>query len=192
VGKISGPNPILGLPLYVSGGLLFGAPVIGLSLLVAMSRDLVATSDWGDAVFYVFLVSAGMPVFTVLAWVQGGRRRGWASLVQTGVTGVAALLSYLMLRFDTVALDSGWVVLLTLTATATGFGALIVLVVGSRSWRRHTPRRLRPRTPTDVGYNGLRAQVLEILKKRGIVDEKDVDVPAMLEMPIGSWRELDG
>lgn len=192
VSSVSGPNPVFGLPLYLAGASLYGAPVIGLGIVVAMSKGLIEAREWTSVVFYIFLISTFIPLFTVTAWARGGRRRGWWSLLQAGASATASLVAYLILRSDAVSLDSSWTTLLTLTAAAAGLGSLAVMSFGSRSWRRHTPRRLRPRSPTDVAYNGLRAQVLEVLVKRGIVDEKDIDIPEMLNMPIGSWRELDG
>lgn len=192
VGDNRGPNPILGVPLYVIGAIVYAAPVLGLGVLVARaSGALPDTEAWGRFVDVAFLVALAIPLLTFEMWRSCGRRRRPIDLIVTAVSGVSSALGFIVLQSGAAEGDGGWLVVLVLAAAFAGLVVFVLVLVGSRGWRRRTPRNLRPRTREERGYNNLRARVIEELVKRDVVDEKDLDIPSMLEMPIGSWRELD-
>lgn len=192
VGDTRGPNPILGVPLYVIGAIVYAAPVLGLGVLLARaSGALPDTEAWGRFVDVAFFVALAIPLLTFEMWRSCGRRRRSIDLIVTAVSGVSSALGFIVLQSGAAEGDGGWLVVLVLAAALAGLVVFVLVLVGSRGWRRRTPRKLRPRTREERGYNNLRARVIEELVKRDIVDEKDLDIPSMLDMPIGSWRELD-
>lgn len=191
VGSFRGPNPLLGVPLYVLGAIVYAAPVLGLGVLSARaSGALLDSTAGGRFVGVAFLVALVIPLLTFEMWRSCGRRRRPIDLIVTVVSGVSSALGFVVLQSSEG--EGGWLVVLVLAAALAGLVVFVLILVGSRGWRRRTPRRLRPRTSEDRGYNNVRARVLEELVKRGVVDAKEIDGPAMLDMPIGSWRELDG
>lgn len=191
VGDSRGPNPLLGVPLYVLGAIVYAAPVLGLGVLSARTSGALPESTAGGRfVDVAFLVALVIPLLTFEMWRSCGRRRRPIDLIVTAVSGVSSALGLVVLQSSEG--DGGWLVVLVLAAALAGLVVFVLILVRSRGWRRRTPRRLRPRTSEDRGYNNVRARVLEELVKRGVVDPKEIDGPAMLDMPIGSWRELDG
>lgn len=193
VGSSRGPNPLMGVPLYAIGVAVYAAPVLGLGVLLARAIRAIPDSDaWGRFVIAAFLVALIIPLMTLEMWRSCGRRRRPMDLIVTAVSAVSAALGLIVLQRGGAEGDGGWLVVLVAGAALSGAGVFALILVGSRGWRRRTPRRLRPQTREDQGYNNLRARVLEELVKRGVVDEKEIDVSSMLDMPIGSWRELDG
>jgi hypothetical protein len=171
---------------------VYAAPVLGLGVLVARANGAIQDSGaWGRFVDVAFLVALIIPVLTVEMWRSCGRRRRAIDLTVTAVSGVSSALGFIVLQSSAAEGDSGWLVVLVLAAALAGLVVFVMLLIGSRGWRRRTPRKLRPRTREERGYNNVRARVIEELAKRGVVDEKDLDIPSMLDMPIGSWRELD-
>lgn len=193
VGDVRGPNPLLGVPLYAIGAVVYAAPVLGLVAMLARASRAIPDSDaWGRFIFAAFLVALIIPLMTFEMWRSCGRRRRPMDLIVTAVSGVSSTFGFIVLQRPGAEADGGWLVVLVLGAALSGLAVFVLILVGSRGWRRRTPRKLRPQTREDRGYNNVRARVLEELVKRGVVDAKEIDVPAMLDMPIGSWRELDG
>jgi hypothetical protein len=185
-------NAILHVPVVLLAVLTFGASLIGLGIVVAGRSELIDTEGlWGVMAQFAFLTATVIPVARLFIWLDTGRRRSWTHLLVTGATGAFSFAAYLLLGGMSDAFGSG-LPILTLAATATGSGVCVVIAVASRGWHRYTPRKDRPdRTPEGRSYNGARAVVLRGLIKRGVVDENDIDVPDMLDMPLGSWHELD-
>ncbi|GGR60134.1 hypothetical protein J2S40_004365 [Nocardioides luteus] len=189
----AGPNPVMGLPLYAIGVILYAVPLFGLGILVARVGGAISdTEAWGRAAFAAFLVALFVALTTFETWRSGGRRRRWIDLVVTAIAGGSSLVGLLLLQTDVADLAGGGLRILVLGAAVAGVLVFFAVLAGSKEWRRHTPRALRPQSPEDRSYNNVRARVLEVLVKRGVVSDKDIDIPAMLDMPIGSWRELDG
>lgn len=187
-----GPNPIFGLPLYALGAVLYSVPVVGTAMLVARAIGAIPDSAaWQRAAFGAFLVALFVALVTFETWRSSGRRRRWLDLVVTGVSGSSSICGLVLLQSGAADLAGGGLYLVVLAAALAGVLVFLAVLVGSRGWRRHTPKRLRPHTPEERSYNNVRARVLEVLVKRGVVEERDVDIPAMLDMPIGSWGELD-
>lgn len=192
VGSSRGPNPLLGIPLYATGAILYATPVLGLGALLARAGGALPDSEaWARFTFAAFLVALIVPLLTLEMWRSSGRRRRPLDLIVTAVSGVSSGLGLVVLQRPEADVDEGWIAILLLGAALSGLVAFVLILFGSRGWRRRTPRRLRPQTPEDLGYNNLRARVLEELVKRRVVDEKEIDISSMLDMPIGSWRELD-
>lgn len=90
-----------------------------------------------------------------------------------------------------VDLGGSLLVLLTLAAAVANVGFLVLWLLGSRPASPATPRNARAQSREDLNYNNVQTQAIENLVKRGIVNERDIDIPSMLNMPIGSWRQLD-
>ncbi|MFI5624609.1 hypothetical protein ACIA03_14175 [Nocardioides sp. NPDC051685] len=112
-------------------------------------------------------------------------------LIVTALSGVSSVIAFILLQRGSADLGGRALMVLTAVAAVAGVGVFVLLVLGSNGWRRYTPRSLRPQSREDRSYNNVRARVLEALVKRGVVDERSIDIPAMLDMPIGSWGELD-
>lgn len=187
-----GPNPLSGIPLYVVGVLMYALPVAGLGLVVARGGgEITDSATWARAGFAAFLISLVIPVVTWEMWRSSGRRRRPFDVVVTVVSGISSAISFFLLQSGSSDLGGPPLLFLTAVSAVAAIVVLALLLLFSAGWRRHTPRRLRPRTREDRSYNNVRARVLEVLVKRGVVKEDDVDISAMLDMPIGSWEQLD-
>lgn len=187
-----GPNPIFGIPLYVVGVVMYALPVAGVGILFARVAGAVPDSEgWGRAAFASFLIALVIPVVTWEMWRSSGRRRRPMDLIVTAMSGVSSVVAFILLQ-GSADLGGRALVVLAAVAAVGGVGVFLLLLFGSNGWRRYTPRSLRPQSREDRSYNNVRARVLETLVRRGVVDEMSIDIPAMLDMPIGSWGELDG
>ena len=186
-----GPGPSVA-PAYVLGVLVFGAPLFGLALVLAMLNDLVEPSGGSMvAAELLFVAAAAVPPVSVNIWNHSGRLRSWPTLLQSGGTGLAALATVFLAGTAPLASEGGRLQWIAVAAALSGFGVCLYLLVASKGWRRRTPRRLRPRAPEELVHNRGRAQVLATFVDRGLVSERDICIPDMLDMPLGSWRELD-
>lgn len=187
-----GPNPVFGIPLYVVGAIMYALPVAGVGILFArVGGSIPDSGGWARAAFAAFLIALVVPVVTWEMWRSSGHRRRPMDLTVTALSGVSSAIAFILLQGGSADLGGQMLVVLTAVAAVVGVGAFVLLLLGSNGWRRYTPRSLRPQSREDRSYNNVRARVLETLVKRGVVDEKSIDIPAMLDMPIGSWGELD-
>lgn len=187
-----GPNPIFGIPLYAVGVVMYALPVVGVGLLFARVDGAIPDSGgWGRAAFACFLIALVIPVVTWEMWRSSGRRRRPMDLIVTALSGVSSVIAFILLQGGGADLGGRALVVLAAVSAVAGVVVFFLLLLGSTGWRRYTPRSLRPQSREDRSYNNVRARVLETLVKRGVVDEKSIDIPAMLDMPIGSWGELD-
>ncbi|NGN96066.1 hypothetical protein G5C66_25425 [Nocardioides sp. KC13] len=188
----AGPNPVMAVPLYVIGAVVYATPLLGLGMLVARAIGAIPDSGaWQRAAFGAFVVALFVALVTLETWRSSGRRRRWMDLIVTGVSGGASGVGFALLQSGIADLAGGGLLILVLVSAMAGVAVFAAVLAGSKGWRRRTPKKLRPQTREDRSYNNVRARVLEILVKRGVVDEREVDIPAMLDMPIGSWGELD-
>lgn len=187
-----GPRPIFGLPIYLLGALLYAFPVLGFIVLISRSNASIGDSDsWATVVFVAFLIALAVPVVTFQIWHGCGRRRRLMDPIVTAISSASAAGAFILLQWGGVDLGGSFLVLLTLAAAVVNVGFLVVWLFGSRPASPATLRNARPQSREELNYNNVRAQAIEILVKRGIVNERDIDVPSMLNMPIGSWRQLD-
>lgn len=187
-----GPRPIFGLPIYLLGALLYAIPAIGFIVLISRSNASIGDSDsWATAVFVAFLIALAVPFITFQIWNGCGRRRRLMDPIVTAISGASAAGAFILLQWGGVNLGGSFLVLLILAAAVANVGFLVLWLFGSRPGSPATPRNARPQSREDLNYNNVRAQAIEILLKRGVVNERDIDIPSMLNMPIGSWRQLD-
>lgn len=187
-----GPSPIFGLPMYLLGALLYASPALGFILLISRSNGASGVSEsLASAVFVAYLIALAVPFVTFQIWHGCGRRRQLIDPLVTAVSGASAAGAYILLQWGGVDLGGSLLVLLILAAAVANLGFLVLWLFGSRPGSPTTPRKARPRSREHLNYNNVRAQAIEILVKRGVVNESDIDIPSMLNMPIGSWRQLD-
>lgn len=187
-----GPRPIFGLRIYLLGALLYAFPALGFIVLVSRWNAVIGDSgSWATAVFVAFLIALAVPFVTFQIWHGCGRRRRLMDPIVTAISGASAAGAFILLQWGGVDLGGSLLVLLILAAAVANLGFLVLWLLGSRPGSPATPRNARPQSREDLNYNNVRAQTIEILVKRGVVNERDIDIPSMLNMPIGSWRKLD-
>lgn len=187
-----GPSPIFGLPIYLLGALLYAFPALGFFVLISRSNGVSGDSaSLASAVFVAYLIALAVPFVTFQIWRGFGRRRRLMDPLVTAVSGASAAGAFILLQWGGVDLGGSLLVLLILAAAVANLGFIILWLFSSRPGSPTTPRNARPQSREDLNYNNVRAQAIEILVKRGVVNERDIDIPSMLNMPIGSWRQLD-
>ena len=187
---VAGPAAPL---IALLSALLFGGAVIGLGILIASRQGSVEGSDmWVLVATLAFVAALAPPIATLYVWSDTGRRRRWSHLLLTGGNAVVAGVASLVLQDAAPQFRESVLPMLVPGVAVLSLGAFLVIAFASREWRQQVVDR-EGTTHTEEGrrYNVARALVLESLVKRGIVDAKDVDIPDMLDMPLGSWRELD-
>lgn len=172
-------------PLVV---LVHASAILGLAMVLAGTNasDPATAAAWFGAAPIPFVIAFALvlrPIFTS----ADTRRRGRWDLLAVGVTGAASLAAYLVLL--AIPEELGWLPWLVLATAVASVISFVVLLVRRRSGRQLP--RARHLTPSERWYQAARAQVLEVLLSRGLIDRREVDVTGMVEMPLGSWRELD-
>ena len=183
---------VSGVVRFVVLGVAIGAaPAIGLGLVVAHVHGAL-----GDEVvrwaFYCQVAAASLLLLAVLEWTEERRRGSRSSLALVAETAVTSTASYFVLRTSSDQETYGSLPRLALGTAVAGWILLLVVGFGSRRWVRYTRPRDRPdQTEQGAGYMGARVAVIEILIRRGLVDRGDVDITEMMEMPLGTWRDLD-
>lgn len=162
------------------------APVIGiLTVLLALrSTEEEAFGGWLVATDLAFIVSIAT-LFTTLT-TSGKTRLTWA-VVSAAWAAVASATAFLLSSVVWLGLTH----ILILGAAVLAIVVVIILLVRRRPAKRHRRERPGDLTPEQFARKGVRAKVLEVLVKRGLVKEDDIDIPMMVEMPLGSWHELD-
>lgn len=174
-------------------GLLLGSSLIGLVLIYlgTTQDDPSSASGWIAGASIAYVAALTVPLSVLGIWRES-RRRSPLDLVITGGTALVALTAFMVAgQVPGVAGAATWIGVLTLSTAAAGTGVFLVLLTRSRPGRRPRRESRRGLTPEQLWYKGARAQVLEIMLRRGIVDENEIDMVSMVEMPLGSWHELD-
>ncbi|GAA4429354.1 hypothetical protein GCM10023169_31630 [Georgenia halophila] len=161
---------------------LIGASVVGLVLVLAGADPVLLR--------IVFVMAAGVPVAMLLAWWED-RDRGLVKLLVAGGSGLVSLVAYLVMR--SAPGDQGDVAaaLLMILAAVTGAAAAAVMLVASKPPERELRR---PRTVNPwigMRYYAARKKVMAILVERRLTDLDEDEQQRVLEMPLGSWHELD-
>lgn len=172
--------------------LLFSSSLIGLALILAgvNAQDAETAQQWVIAAFVPFLAAVPIPVAMAFIWSEIRRRIPWM-MVLTGGTGVVALIAYLVLRTAPELMDVGWTAWLSLAAAGGGLLVFGLMLFASKPGKG-LPRQSRKKmTREEKQYSAMRAKVLEIVIKRGLVDEDEIDVPELVEARLGSWHLLD-
>ena len=172
--------------------LLFGSSLIGLSfILVAVNAEGAdAAQQWVIAAFFPFLAAAPIPVVMAFMWSEIRRRIPWV-MVLTGGTGLISLIAYLVLRTAPELMDVGWTTWLILAAAGGGLLVFGLMAFASKPGKGLPRQSKKEMTREEKQYSAMRAQVLEILIKRRLVDEDEIDVPELVEARLGSWHLLD-
>lgn len=171
--------------------LTFGSPIIGLGLVVGYTQfGWSLPSDWFFLVVLLHVAIVTVPVIPVLYVWTAKKRERW-HVVLSGGTLVASGASFVLLQMSDLA--GGWsqIVWYVLLSAVLGLCSVVFLLVKveprrSRPWRE----RWRATTPEEKWYQSMRAVVLEQMTKRDLVDQHDTST--MIEMPLGTWQELDG
>lgn len=172
--------------------LLFGSPLIGLAfILIAANAEGVDTAqEWMVAAFIPFIAAVVIPVAMGFMWSEIRRRIPW-TMVLTGGTGVVSLIAYLVLRTAPEIMDVGWTTWLILAAAGGGLLVFGLMVFASKPGMGLPRQSKKKMTREEKQYSAMRAKVLEILIKRRLVDEDEIDVPELVEARLGSWHLLD-
>lgn len=178
--------------VFVLLALLLASPLIGLVLayLASMQDGPASAAGWLGGASIAYVAALTVPLSVLGIWWES-RRRSPRDLVITAATAVLALAAFLVAGQVPGTEGMTWLGALTLVTAVVAAGVFVALLLASRPGRRPRRDRTRKLTPEQLWYKGARAQVLEILVKRGIVDEDEIDMVRMVEMPLGSWHELD-
>lgn len=178
------------VPVVVLGVALYGSSIAGLILvlLATTTDDATSAANWLGVARIAFVVALAVPLTALAAWGQSRRRGPWDLPLAAGTAAVALVAFVLLSTADVETGVTGW---FALAVAVLGAAVSVVMLVASKPGRRYPSVRRQKLTPEQERYRGMRAQVLEIIVKRGLVDEKDVDMVAMTQMPLGSWRDLD-
>jgi len=184
---------ILRAVLWLVYAVIFGSSVIGLVFIVVgvTAQDSGAAQEWVAAAVVPFV--AAMLVHVVMGWLVWSqiRRRVLWMILLIGGSAVVSLGSYLVLRTVPELLDIGWTTWVIVAAACTGFVVLALMLFASKPGHGLPRQPRRKMTREEKLYAALRAQVLRILIKRGLVDEDEIDVPELVEARLGSWHLLD-
>lgn len=180
-----------GITMMLLGVVLVAAPLIGLGLVLTHMKGVLEGDGVLRVAFYAFVAAASNLLLVVLSWTED-RKGSRSMLALVGVTALVSTVAYLVVRTGSDTYAEGRLPVLTLGVSIAAWVLLPVIAFGSRRWARYTRPRDRPdQTEIGAGYMGARVAVIEILIKRGLVDRRDVDITEMMEMPLGTWRELD-
>ncbi|WP_166998781.1 hypothetical protein [Paramicrobacterium fandaimingii] len=164
------------------------APIVGLVLVIIA----LGTNNQGERESLMGFVQICFIIGLVLIVVQGvlwvsTRDRSMMSIGTTIPVTIVSLAAYLLIRPEPGA---SWTALIAFVSAILGVVVLGVTIFASKP----TPR-LREKwknvTPEHLAQKWNRAVVLEELSKRGIISDKTVDVPGLVEMPIGTWNRMD-
>lgn len=175
--------------VMAAGILMYGLPVIGLGIVWAVVGAGLE-SGWLSLAQAIFFVSLTVPLATLSVWWSSDRRREPKDLIITAVAGCSALAAHVLIQ-AAGNVGGGLLEIVTLLGAVCGFAVFAVLLLASNAGRRRSGSRTGNSQPREDRYNVARARVLDILVERGVVDEDEVDIGYMLDMPLGTWRDLD-
>ncbi|UFU03368.1 hypothetical protein LQF12_01785 [Ruania suaedae] len=196
--RTAGPGArILGglvrLLVGVLAAVMYLSSLIGLAIVLvrAGEGDVLAEPAWVQVARIAFGLAVAVSGTTLGIWFDT-RRRGVLGPIATAITGLACLAAVGVMVARPEALGDVVALVLAGLAALLGLVACLVLLLASKPGVARRPMFTRTTvTPQEQIQRGMRAQVLEILVRRGVVSEKEIDIPDMVELPIGSWHELD-
>lgn len=166
-----------------------GSSLVGLGLVLAHVFGGVNDPTFGDITWFVFLVSIAMTLGPVLVSVTTRRRGAIQTAVSLG-TAVVSVISFLVLRADPQYGVWSSIRTMAVVAALAGLASYLCLRLIARPSVRTTWREFMA-TPTveDQWLHSQRALVLEVLAKRELMSRWDI--PHVMELPRGAWRELE-
>lgn len=159
--------------------------VLGLAVWPAWPAE--APPSWfATIVGGLFVLSGASMLSPTLMSTHGRRPRGYLRITVLTVTVTAAAAILVLVN----ATSPAW---LSWLAVATVLAGVVSLVLLARMRRSHREPRVDPTSlsPEDQWHPNARASVLDQLLRLGKISERDVDRYSMVEMPLGSWAELD-
>lgn len=146
-------------------------------------------SGWYAVSLAAFAMACLVQVNSIRVWFETRSR----SLVNAAACGVAVLSSaaaYVLLGSVDDLPDVQWLDLLVPATCVLGVVAIPLLTM-SRAKGRSANRRPPSRGPRQDGlaarYRDTRAEVVDVLRHRGLVTLDDADRTRLLEMPLGYW-----
>jgi len=171
---------------------MFGSSLIGLGAIAAgvSAQDADVAQQWVAVAVVPFFVAVLVPVVMGFIWSEIRRRIGWMILV-TGGSAVVSLSAYVVLRTAPELLNIGWTTWVIVAAAGTGFVVLALMLFASKPGHGLPRQSKKEMTREEKQYSAMLAQVLEILIKRRLVDEDEIDVPELVEARLGSWHLMD-
>lgn len=172
--------------------LMYASPLIALAASVAAvnASSRGAADGWLFAANVALIATFCVGIAPMMIWLDTRQRGRW-DLLQTAGSAAAAVIAFIVLRSGDAPVDEGLAPWFALLAAVGGGTAFLVLLTRSRPYRRLPRMRISDLTPQQRWQMAVRAVALEAIIKRGLVKREDVDIPGMVEMPLGSWDELD-
>lgn len=188
------PRIVGALAYFVVGApaaAMYASSLIGLGLVLWRTGADAAPDGWVHGLRLAFLAACGVSGATFGIWWDT-RRRGVLGPVATMATGLVSLWAFVVMLSHPDTLGDTPARLLAGLAAVLGIVTCAVVLVASKPGvPRRGLRRRTPVSPEEQIRRGMRAQVLEVLVKRGVVSDREIDIPDMVEMPLGTWHELD-
>lgn len=182
-----------GIVMAVATLLAFGAPVISLGIIAAHAygNDPVTTGSWLPIARIALTVTIALP-FAMLAiwWLARDRHRGVIGLLVTSGTAVLAVIIFFVLRDMPDLQGATELSTRALLAMVAGVAVFVAMLVASKPGPAPKDRsREGVNTVSDKQVLDARREVLNALSDRGLVTD-EIFLKA-IQMPLGSWRELD-
>lgn len=186
--ELPGVRWAVAIPLAV---ILCSTPLVTLvaAVFAVRATDGATATGWLRVTQIASLGACVVALTPVLIWWETRKRGRW-ELVATLGAGLAALAAFLVLQREAVV-PLGWTPWMVGGVATIGLVAGAILLVASKPGRRLPRARNKDLTPVQRWQRGARAAAIEELLKRGVVDRQEIDVTGMVEMPLGTWHELD-
>lgn len=167
------------------------APLIGLALVVALASGALESDDAVSGTFFAVVLTAINLLLVVLSWTEDRRKGSDLVLLLLAGTALTFSLAALIVQRSTRTFQDTSLPSLTVAVAIASW----ILPARDRVRLRDvgTPYGAQRPAGPERGRDDLhgRVAVIEILIRRGLVGRKDIDITEMMEMPLGSWRELD-
>lgn len=180
--------------LAVVFALLFGSPfylgalaglvlvIIAVSVEDAATRDeLIAWAHLPGVIALILIIAQG------IIWFEG-RDRSTLSVVIIGSLTAVYLVAYLLVR---PLPGASWTALISLGAVVLGAVVLFLVLFRSKLSAPGPRVKLATCSPEQKVQMGRRAVLLEELKKRELITDRNTDIAGLVEMPLGSWHRMD-
>ncbi|HLT10910.1 MAG TPA: hypothetical protein VK028_08890 [Micromonosporaceae bacterium] len=174
----------------VVGALVYGASVVGLGLVAVGAYLAASPGPWMVVAQIAFIVATLVPVTVLMAWWTERRRGPWDVLV-SGLTAAASIGAFVILTTLPEESDAGWLGTLTLVAAVVALAVFLVILAASKGGPRARRRAWSLNPGKDLRYIAAREEVLQVLVERRLVQLDKAGQRKVLEMPLGSWHELD-
>lgn len=173
---------LIGLPLFLASFAGLVLVIIALNAEDAGLRDeLVTWARLPGVIALVLIISQG------LVWLEA-RDRSVLSIVIVGPLTAVSLVTYLLVR---PLSGASWTSLISLIATVVGVVVLFLVLLRSKP-SAPGPKVKPEKCPLEQQVQmGRRAVLLEELKKRELITDKNTDISGLVEMPLGSWHRMD-